>query len=107
MQFFLFVAIVILIAFGILTVQNPATVVTITFIRWTFSGPLALILAVPFAAGVVAGIFLFIPTLWKKSRALRSNKKRIQELESELSGIKKLIQTEKSGDESEADETKT
>ncbi len=91
MYFFLFVASIILVAFLILTVQNPTAVVTLKFISWTFEGPLAFVLAVPFAAGILASIFLFIPTLWKKSRAVRIHKKRIQELEKELSSANEQL----------------
>ena len=84
MQFFLFVAIVILLVFGLLAVQNPTTVVSITFIKWTLSNSLALMLATPFVAGIVTGIFLLVPSWWKKTKQARADKKRIQELEGEL-----------------------
>jgi uncharacterized integral membrane protein len=100
MQLFLFIAVVILVAFGILTVQNPANVMTLKFIIWEIEKPLAIVLAVPFAAGLLAGIFLFIPTVWKKSGTVRSHKKRIQELERELSSANEQLKVEKPDTES-------
>jgi len=85
MKLFLFLAVVIAVAFIILTVQNPSTVITLDFIKWTFSGPPAIMLSVPFIAGILAGIFAFIPAWWRKSAQVRSCKKQVQELETELS----------------------
>ncbi len=103
MHFFLFIALVILIAFGIVTVQNPTAVVSLKFIIWTFSDkPLPIILAVPFAAGILAGIFLFIPTLWKKSRAIRMHKKRLQELEKDLSIANEKLEADRPDVEAES-----
>jgi len=61
-------------------VQNSA-VITVTFITWTFEGSLAFILALTFAIGALAGIFISIPTLWRKARQTKAQRKRIQELE--------------------------
>lgn len=85
MQLFLFIAVVILIVFGLITFQNPDVTVTIKFVKWTFdSKPIVLILAVPFAIGILAGTFIFVPAWLKKASRARSQKKRIHELESEL-----------------------
>ncbi len=84
MQLFLFLAVVIAVAFVIVTVQNPSTVITLDFIKWTFSGPPAIMLSAPFIAGILTGIFAFIPTWWRKSAQARSCRKRVQELEEEL-----------------------
>ncbi len=83
MRFFLVLALILTILFVILAIQNP-TVITLTFIKWTFSGPLTFILALIFAAGILGGIFLFIPTWWRKVKGCRAQKRRIQELEREL-----------------------
>ncbi len=83
MQFFLLLALILTILFVILAIQNP-TVITLTFITWTFSGPLTFILALIFAAGILGGTFLFIPTWWRKVKGCGAQKRRIQELEREL-----------------------
>lgn len=87
MQLFLFLAAVIAVAFIVLTVQNPSTVITLDFIKWTFSGPPALMLSVPFVAGIMAGIFALIPALWRRSSQARSFRKRVHELEAEMSKL--------------------
>jgi uncharacterized integral membrane protein len=87
MKIFLFLALVIAVAFIVLTVQNPTMVITLDFINWTFSGPPAVMLSVPFVAGIMTGVFLVIPAWWKKSMQARSCKKQAQDLETELSNI--------------------
>jgi putative membrane protein len=86
MQFFLFLALIIALALVLFAVQN-STVITLTFIKWTFDGSLAFILALTFAIGILTGIFLFIPTWWRNAKKGRSQRKRIQELEREVLDI--------------------
>jgi uncharacterized integral membrane protein len=83
MQFFLFLAFIIAVLFVVITFQNPEDI-SIKFINWTFTEPLALALAIPFAAGLLTGLFLFVPVWWRKARLARTQKKHIRELESEL-----------------------
>ncbi|VAX32953.1 hypothetical protein MNBD_NITROSPIRAE03-1176 [hydrothermal vent metagenome] len=84
MQFFILLAIIIAMALVVFAVQN-ATAITLTFLAWEFSGSLAVILALTFAAGVLTGILLFAPTWLRKSKEGRVQKRRIQELEKERS----------------------
>lgn len=105
MQFFLFLAFVIAILFVVLTFQNPDEI-SIKFINWTFSEPLALALAIPFAAGLLAGLFLFIPVWWRKARLARTQKKRIRELEEEIEQSAAMAPAGGEGVETETDEIK-
>ncbi len=99
MKFFLFVTVVILILIGIVTVQNPGVVITIKFIKWTFSGSIALGLVIPLAIGAVASMLIFVPLLIKKITLARHQKKQIKDLETELAGL-----SEQTGsDETEAE----
>ncbi len=93
MQFFLFIAVVILIILGVITVQNPNIEIAVKFIKWDFSGPVALVLAVPFVAGIIASMFMFIPPWMKKASLARTHKKRIQELELEIANASEEIDT--------------
>lgn len=92
MQYFLFLALIITMALVIFAMQN-LTDVTISFFFWRFSGPLAFVLAITFASGILTGILLSVPTLLRRSRERRLQKKRLHELEEELSR-KKLEGTE-------------
>jgi uncharacterized integral membrane protein len=83
MQFFLLLAFLFTLVFVIIALQNT-TLVNLKFINWTFSGSLPFVLALVFAAGILSGIFLFIPTWWRKAKTAREQKKRIQELEREI-----------------------
>jgi uncharacterized integral membrane protein len=84
MQFFLFLALIIALALVLFAVQN-STVISLSFINWAFEGSLAFILTLTFAIGMLTGSLLFIPTWWKKIKTGRAQKKRISELERELS----------------------
>ena len=89
MQLFLFIVVVILAIFGTITFQNPdVPPVTLKFITWTFKeNPISLILAIPFAIGILTGAFIFVPPWMKKAGLARHQKKRIHELESELTEL--------------------
>ena len=88
MQLFLFIAVVIMVVFGFITFQNSDVTVTMKFIKWTFEQePIALMLAVPFAIGILTGSFIFVPPWLKKANLARHQKKRIHELESELTEL--------------------
>ena len=83
MQLFLFLALIITILFALLAIQNPG-LITIQFVKWSFSGPLAFILAIAFFSGILAGVFILVPTLWRRAKTGRAQRRRIQELEREL-----------------------
>ena len=83
MKFFLFIVVIIGAAFGVIAFQNN-TEVSLTFIKWDFTDHIAIVLASPFAAGLLAGIALLLPTVWKKSSQARHSKKQMQELEERL-----------------------
>ena len=91
MHFFLFLAFVIAVAFVSIAFQNPDHI-TLTFIKWDYSGPLAAVLAVPFAAGLLAGICVIFPSWWKRVMLSRSLRKRVKELETELAEAEKNIE---------------
>jgi len=91
MHFFLFVAFVIAVAFVSIAFQNPDHI-TLTFIKWDYSGPLAAVLAVPFAAGLLAGLCVIFPSWWKRVMLSRSLRKRVKELEAELAEAEKNIE---------------
>lgn len=83
MQIFLFFALIFAIAVVLFAVQNSG-LTDIHFLKWRFQGPLDFILVVTFAAGMLAGLFVFIPAWWRKSKSSRTQKKRIHDLEREL-----------------------
>lgn len=82
MKFFLVIIFIVAVAFGIVAFQNN-TEITVKFINWVFTDHIAIVLGVPFCAGLAAGISLLLPSLWKKASQARHFKKRIQELEEE------------------------
>lgn len=102
MQFFLFLAFVIAVLFVVITFQNPVDI-SIKFMNWTITEPLALVLATPFGAGLLTGLFLLIPVWWRKAKLARSQKKHIKELESELEQSATMIA--ESSDKAEAEQS--
>ncbi len=85
MQLFLFITVVIMIVFGSIHFQNPDLTVSIKFITWIFEAkPIALILSIPFAIGILTGAFIFVPPWMKKANLARHQKKQIQELEAQV-----------------------
>jgi uncharacterized integral membrane protein len=80
MKFFLIIVFIIAVIFGIVAFQNN-TEVSVTFIKWNITEHIAIILGIPFLIGLVAGISLLLPSLWKKAAHARQFKKRVQELE--------------------------
>jgi len=105
MRFFLFIALLIAIMIIIFTTQNSQEI-TLDFVRWEFTGPLPLILALPFIAGAIGGIVMMIPLWWKKTKMFRAQKKKVQELEEKLARFtaaekekQETESTEKAGDE--------
>jgi len=100
MQFFLFLAFVIAVLLVIITFQNPDEI-SIKFINWTVTEPLALSLAIPFVAGLLTGLFLMIPVWWRKAKLVRSQKKRIKELETEQEQSADMLPESNEGPETE------
>jgi Flp pilus assembly protein protease CpaA len=52
--------------------------VTVTFLAFHFEGSLAFILVVVFASGVLSGILMAVPSFWRKSSALREQRRKIK-----------------------------
>lgn len=80
MQIFLFVALLIAFVLVLFAVQNSA-LVKVAFLAFHFEGSLAFILVVVFASGVLAGILMTVPSFWRKSSALREQRRKIKKLE--------------------------
>ena len=99
MKLFLFITVVILVLIGVITVQNPGVIVTVKFIKWTFSGSLALGVAIPFAIGTIASMLIFVPLLIKKVSLTRHQKKEIKELETELAGMSEQTESDEAEEE--------
>ena len=91
MYFFLFLALLICIVIVLFAVQNAA-LVTVTFLTFHFAGSLAFILVVVFALGVLSGMLMTVPSFWRKSAALREQRRKVKQLE-ESAAIKAGLQS--------------
>ena len=83
MQLFLFIAFMIVVSLALFAVQN-AKVVTVSFLAFHFEGSLAFILVIVFAAGILAGILMSLPSLLRKGSALREQKRKTKQLERDM-----------------------
>ena len=83
MRFFIVLALLIAIAIVIFALQNSA-IVTVSFLSFHYNGSLALILVVVFTLGLLAGLLISIPSLLRKSSALREQKRRVKQLEESI-----------------------
>jgi len=80
MQTFLFLALLIAFTLVLFAVQN-SDVVPVKFLAFHFEGSLAFILVVVFASGVITGILMALPSYWRKSSAVRAQRRKIKQLE--------------------------
>jgi putative membrane protein len=80
MRLFIVPALLIAVAIVLFALQNSA-VVTISFLSFHYSSSLALIVVVLFALGLFAGLLISLPSLLRKSAALREEKRKVKQLE--------------------------
>ena len=79
----LIIVIIILIASIIIAVQNADPVIFQAFL-WEFEWPLALLLLISFAVGLVFGLVAVVPQLVKKGKHIREEKKKVRGLQKEM-----------------------
>ena len=84
MKFFLFMALVVAVVLGAIAFQNPDIEISLTFIKWTITEPILIVLAVPLGVGLLIGIALVVPGWIKKAKQARMHKRKVSELEEEL-----------------------
>lgn len=83
MYFFLFFALVIAFVIVLFAVQN-AGFITVSFFSWQFEGSMVFILVIVFAAGLITGILMALPSILRKSFALREQKRKTKQLEKHM-----------------------
>ncbi|SLM18139.1 exported hypothetical protein [uncultured spirochete] len=79
--------IVLLIVVGIVAVvfagQN-STPITVAFFGWSTNASMSLVLVITLAAGILLGVLLLLPSVWKRTHALSAQKKKTREAENQL-----------------------
>ncbi len=63
--------------------QNSAPV-TVAFLGWSANSSMSLVLVITFAVGILLGMLLLLPSVWKRTRALSAHKKKLRETENQL-----------------------
>ncbi len=79
----MFFSLIMIVAVAILAVlfasYNP-TVVSIDLFGYPVQGTIGLLLVVALGMGVLVGVIVMIPSVWKRSFALRRQRKQMEEL---------------------------
>jgi uncharacterized integral membrane protein len=88
--FYLILALVISTIAVIFALQNTM-LVTISFLSWTISGSLSLVLLATLAIGVLIGLLVLTPSVLKKTIKISSQRKRINALENEVNEHKAKV----------------
>lgn len=80
--------------FSIIFAMQNINEVSIKFFFWSFKSPLALVLLLTLLAGVIIGIFISLPTIFKQrkktlqqKREVKEHKKLLKELEERTNKI--------------------
>lgn len=91
MQILLIFALIIAALAVVFALQNTA-LTTVTFLFWTFNGSLALILLFSLIVGAIVSILVSSPALIRDKLTIRNQKKRIAELEADLTIHKNQVE---------------
>ena len=83
MQLQLIVAIIVAILAVVFALQNTVPII-VSFLTWRFESSLALVLLITVALGVIISLLVSVPSKIKRIKLISSQKKKIQELESNL-----------------------
>ncbi|MEE8564243.1 MAG: LapA family protein [Atribacterota bacterium] len=83
MQLQLIVAIIVAILAVVFALQNAVPII-VSFLTWRFESSLALVLLITVALGVIISLLVSVPSKIKRIKLISSQKKKIQELESNL-----------------------
>ncbi len=83
MTIFLFLSLIVAAISVIFALQNTE-IVEITFLLWTFKSSVALVVLVSLALGALISYLASTPTMLRKDRANRNQRKRITELEASV-----------------------
>jgi len=81
--FYIILLIVLVILAVVFAVQNSAPV-TIAFLGLSANASMSIVLVITFAAGILLGMFLLLPSVWKRMRALSAQKKKTRKAEIQL-----------------------
>ena len=78
------IGIIIAVIAVIFAIQNSVDV-QIKFLKWNWNCSLALLIIILLAAGIATGMLILAPTIYRKNSAISSSKKKIADLEKQLS----------------------
>jgi lipopolysaccharide assembly protein A len=91
MLIFLIVALILITLAVIFAVQNTV-IVTVSFLFWTYTGSLAIILLAALCAGALISLLFYLPSLTRDKWTIRTHKKRLNEMEASLADHKSKLE---------------
>lgn len=94
MQAILIVTVCIIAVAVIFALQNAATV-PVTFLFWSFSSSLALLLLGAFVLGIAAAILASLPSTIKRNRTIAGQRKALKEMENSVMEDQELLKPSK------------
>jgi uncharacterized integral membrane protein len=83
---FIIIAIVVALLAVVFALQNSQTVL-VKLCFWEFNSSMALMMLVTLTIGIASGMMTLIPTIYRKNSSIKSNRKKISELEKQLSDL--------------------
>lgn len=84
--FYIILLIAVVIAAVVFAVQNSAPI-TVAFFGLTANASMSIVLVITFSAGILLGMFLLLPSIWKRMRALSVQKKKTRHAERQLKEV--------------------
>lgn|GEM_PF-574223 len=84
--FYIILLIVVVIVAVVFAGQNSAPI-TVAFFGLTAHASMSVVLVITFAAGILLGMFLLLPSIWKRMRALSVQKKKTRVVERQLKEV--------------------
>lgn len=82
--FYIIMVLLVAVVAVIFALQNSAAI-TISFFSWSISGSLSLFLIVTLAVGLLLGVLLMVPSVFRRSRVASGLKRQVSALEKEKS----------------------
>ncbi len=102
--FYIILLLVVVIAVAVFAGQN-STPITVAFFGLTAHASMSVVLVITFAAGILLGMLLLLPSIWKRMRALSVQKKKTRIVERQLKEV--ANGTANDADNSEAPDSAT
>ncbi len=87
MRIFYIILLIVVVIIAVVFAGQNSTPVTVAFLGWSANASMSLVLVITFAAGILLGMLLLLPSVWKRTRALSVHKRKLRETENQLKNV--------------------